>query len=64
MVFKKVEKIIKADGWKLVRITGSHYQYKKAGCVDTVVIPNHNSKDLSIGVIKSLEKITGLSFSR
>lgn len=62
MVFKQVEKIIRADGWKLVRITGSHYQYEKAGYESTIEVPNHNEKDLSAGVMKNLEKITGLSF--
>lgn len=61
MAFKNVEKIITSNGWKLTRITGSHYQYQKAGCALSVVIPNHGGKDLSIGVIKNLEKITGLS---
>lgn len=62
MVFKQVEKIIKADGWRLVRITGSHYQYKKAGYASTIEVPDHNEKNLSAGVMKNLEKITGLSF--
>ena len=62
--FKTIEKKIVADGWTLVRITGSHYQYKKQGCMPTVVIPNHNGRDLSIGVIKNLERITGLSLTR
>lgn len=62
--FRNIEKKITADGWVLVRISGSHYQYKKIGSLLTVVIPNHNGKDLSIGVIKNLEKITGLSLTR
>lgn len=64
MVFKKIEKKITAAGWKLVRINGSHYQYRKVGCDSLLVIPNHNGKDLSIGVIKNLEKQTGLSLRR
>ena len=39
MSFRKIEKKIKADGWVLVRICGSHYQYSKAGCAESVVIP-------------------------
>lgn len=64
MNFKAIEKIIMADGWKFVRCTGSHYQYKKVGSDKTCVIPNHNSKDISIGIIKNLEKTTGLSLGR
>ena len=62
MVFKQVEKIIQADGWRLVRITGSHYQYKKVGYESTVEVPNYNEKNLSAGTMKNLERITGLSF--
>ena len=64
MVFRKIEKIIVADGWNLIRINGSHYLYKKAGCDSVLVISNHNGKDLSIGVVKNLEKMTGLSLLR
>ncbi len=64
MNFKKIEKIILADGWVLVRVCGSHYQFKKIGVSQTVVIPNHGSKDISTGVLKNLEKITGLSLRR
>ena len=62
--FKTIEKKIKADGWKLVRITGSHYQYKKVGIAATAVIPNHGAKSISIGILKNLEKQTGLSLRR
>ncbi len=61
MSFRQIEKKVTNDGWVLVRILGSHYQYKKAGCDKLVVIPNHGEKDISIGVLKNLEKITGLS---
>lgn len=64
MNFKVVEKIVKADGWVLVRITGSHYQYKKIGIADSLVIPCHGKRDISIGVLKNLEKISGLSLRR
>lgn len=62
--FKQIEKKIVADGWVLVRVNGSHYQYKKPNNPNTVVIPNHRGRDLSIGVIKNLENITGLSLRR
>lgn len=64
MNFKAVERLLAADGWQLVRICGSHYQYKKPCIPYTVVIPNHGSRDMSIGLLKNLEKITGLSLRR
>lgn len=60
--FRTIEKKIVANGWFLVRVNGSHYQYKHPDKNLTLTIPNHNGKDLSIGVICNLEKITGLSF--
>lgn len=62
--FRKIEKRIVANGWVLIRINGSHYQYKHPENLNTITIPNHNGKDLSIGVIKNLEKVTGLSLRR
>ena len=64
MTFREIEKILKADKWVLIRVTGSHHQYRKVGVSNSIVIPNHNGKDLSIGVVKDLEKKTGLSFRR
>ena len=64
MTFREIDKILKADDYVLVRITGSHYQYRKAGVPYTSVVPNHNGKDISIGVLKNLEKKTGLSLRR
>lgn len=64
MTFREIERFLKADNWVLIRVTGSHYQYRKAGVPNAIVIPNHNGHDLSIGVIKDLEKKTGLSLRR
>ena len=60
--FRTVERKIVANGWYLVRVNGSHYQYKHPDKHLTLTIPNHNGKDLSIGIIRNLEKTTGLSF--
>lgn len=62
--FRTIEKKVTADGWILVRITGSHFQFKKEGNPKTVVIPNHGGRSISLGVLRQLEKITGLSLRR
>lgn len=62
--FRTIEKKVTAEGWVLVRISGSHFQFKKEGVAQTLVIPNHNGRDLSVGILKNLEKITGLSLRR
>ena len=62
--FNFIEKQITSNGWYLVRVNGSHCQFKHPINPNTITVPNHKSKDLSIGVIRSLEKSTGLSFRR
>ena len=52
------------NGWFLVRVNGSHYQYKHPVNPHTITIPNHNGKDLSLSILKNLEKVTGLSLRR
>ncbi len=61
MTFKEADKILKNNGWKIVRVSGSHYQYKKPGVDNVATVPCHSNKDISIGVLKSIEKGTGLS---
>lgn len=58
--FRTIEQKITADGWVLIRITGSHFQFKKEGVPKTVVLPNHGRRNISISVLKQLEKTTGL----
>lgn len=64
MTFREIEKKLKANGWVLVRVCGSHYQYRKVGYPQAIVVPNHNSHDLTIGILENLEKKTGLSLRR
>lgn len=64
MTFREVEKILKADHWELIRVSGSHHQYRKAGNPNSITVPNHNGRNLTIGVLKDLEKKTGLSLRR
>lgn len=62
--FKAIEKKLTSNGWELVRILGSHYQFRKVGVPTLATIPNHGKKDLPIGTLKNLEKQTGLSLRR
>ena len=62
MTFREIKKLLEADG--LVRVCGSHNQFRKAGNPYAVTVPNHGSRSISIGVIKDLEKKTGLSIRR
>lgn len=55
MTFKELEKELLKAGYTLKRIRGRHYLYFKDGARPEI-IPNHGSKDLSEGLVKSVLK--------
>ncbi len=50
---------LEAYGWRLVRVRGSHHQFKHPQKAGTVTIP-HPKKDLGIGLLKAIRKQAGL----
>jgi len=60
MSYRSVKKIIANYGWVEIRCCGSHHSFKKSGVDVIVTINEHGSKDLTIGVIKDIERKTGL----
>ncbi len=64
MDFRQVENIITRNGWILIRTLGNSRQYKKPGCEKAVVITDYGRQDIPIGVVRHLEKLTGLSLER
>ncbi|NAR50101.1 addiction module toxin, HicA family [Acinetobacter haemolyticus] len=53
-------KMIEADGWYEVRVTGSHHHFKHPTKKGLVTIP-HPKKDLPNGTLKSILKQAGLN---
>ena len=53
-------KLIEEDGWRLVRTRGSHRQYKHPTKPGLVTIPGKLSKDLPLGLQRSILKQAGL----
>jgi len=51
----EIERIIKADGWYLVRQQGSHKVYRHPTKQGHVTIPWH-SKDLPAGTVHNIKK--------
>ena len=45
MTAKEIMKILKANGWELARISGSHHIFNKSGC-RPVSVPLHGNKDI------------------
>lgn len=53
--------IIEADGWKLVRVKGSHHQFKKEG-VERLITISHPEKDVSRHQVADARRISRLKF--
>ncbi len=64
MNYRQVVQILKKAGYKKVSSNGSHVYFKKPGYAYKACVPNHGGKDLSLNVIKGLQRGTGLSFQR
>lgn len=54
---KRICSILEAKGWKLARITGSHYIYIREGNNVRISIPVHANKDLKTGLLKFIMKL-------
>ena len=52
-------KLLKADGWYLVHVEGSHHQFKHPFTAGKVTVP-HPKKDLLISTVRSILKQAGL----
>ncbi|MBN2711987.1 MAG: type II toxin-antitoxin system HicA family toxin [Planctomycetes bacterium] len=52
-------KRLKADGWFICNIRGSHYQFKHASKQGKVTVP-HPKADLPVGTARSILKQAGL----
>ena len=58
---KRICSILETKGWKLARITGSHYVYIQEGKNIRISVPVHGNKDLKTGLLKFIMKIAGIS---
>lgn len=61
MTGKQVIRLLKEAGWVVDRVNGSHHMLKKNGV--TVPVPVHGSDDIGIGLLKKIEKQSGLKLS-
>jgi predicted RNA binding protein YcfA (HicA-like mRNA interferase family) len=63
MSSREVIRALQAAGWVQVRVTGDHHQFRHPTQPGTVTVP-HPVKDLSLGVIKSIARQSGLELRR
>lgn len=59
MTFKDLENLLKADGWQLKEVRGSHFQYTHSAKPGKVTIPNHKG-DIPKGTVNAILKQAGL----
>lgn len=57
---KEIVDRLKKHGWKLNRINGSHHIMEHPKKFIAVPVPVHGKKDLGIGLVKKIEKQTGV----
>jgi len=57
---KDLAKILERNGWKLLRVHGSHHIYGKQGTMIRLSVPIHGNKPLKAGLLKHLLKTAGL----
>lgn len=57
---RTVIKRIEAEGWQLVRGTGSHHQFRHPSRPGTVAVP-HPRKDMPVGTLKSIARQSGVN---
>ncbi len=57
---KQIIAQLKKEGWILIKVEGSHHMMKNLELNKKVPIPVHGSKDIQVGLIKAIEKQTGV----
>lgn len=58
---REVIKMLKADGWYQVSVTGSHYQFKHPTKKGRTTV-KHPDKDIPRKTLDSIENQSGLTF--
>jgi predicted RNA binding protein YcfA (HicA-like mRNA interferase family) len=53
-------KALQVDGWRVVRVRGSHHQLKHPSKPGLLTVP-HPKKDLGAGLVNAIMKQAGLS---
>lgn len=57
---KEIIKLLENDGWYLVRVRGSHHQFKHPSKSGLTTVP-HQRKNLDSKTVKSIFKQAGLT---
>jgi predicted RNA binding protein YcfA (HicA-like mRNA interferase family) len=58
---REFARVIERRGWTLLRVSGSHHIYGKAGSAVRLSIPIHGNKPLKTGLLRRLAKLAEIS---
>ncbi len=53
--------VLEQHGWSLLRVSGSHHIYGKAGVNVRLSVPVHGNDSLKTGLLRHLMKMAGLT---
>jgi predicted RNA binding protein YcfA (HicA-like mRNA interferase family) len=57
---REFARLVERNGWRLLRINGSHHIYGRPGSVVRLSIPIHGNRPLKTGLLRHLAKLAGL----
>lgn len=57
--FKRLSKMAKDKGFKVVRVKGSHHQFLNENTKELVTIPNHGKQAIAKGTAQRIIKALG-----
>ncbi|MEA2935438.1 MAG: hypothetical protein QOD74_2084 [Variibacter sp.] len=60
---REFARIAERNGWRLLRIAGSHHVYGKLGSVVRLSIPIHGNRPLKLGLLRHLAKLAEITDS-
>ena len=58
---KQFAKLLEQDGWRLLRVNGSHHIYGKPGNDARLSVPIHGNEALKLGLLRHLAKLAQLA---
>jgi len=60
---KSFAKLLEKNGWRLLRIQGSHHIFGKEGSIVRLSVPIHGNQPLKQGLLRHLMKLAEISES-
>ena len=58
---RELARLVERRGWRMLRVSGSHHIYGKAGSVVRLSIPIHGNRPMKTGLLRHLAKLAELS---